>query len=768
VRLRNIIDRLLERPVSRDRRPLESVVAAVNEREPALASVDLSQEAARLRAAIGTREPADAELVDWFALVREAARRELGLRAFDVQLMGALALHRGRVVEMDTGEGKTLVAVFAASLNALAGRGVHVLTVNDYLARRDAAWMRPVYAALGLRVECVQQTMGPSERRRAWGADVTYATANEAGWDYLRDHLAEEPSDVVHRPFSYAIVDEADSVLIDEGRLPLVIAGGESLPTDLVWRADEVVGALESGLHFATDEHRRNVHLTDAGLDEAERILGVADLYAAGNTAALTTVNLALHAHVLLRRDVDYIIRDGHVQLVDELKGRVIQRRRWPDGLHSAVEAKEGLDITREARILSRITFQALISLYPKVAGMTGTAVRCAQEMRELYGVEVTIIPPNVPRIREDLPDVVFATTQRKEREVVDQIVRAHAIRRPVLVGTSSVQESERIAASLRTAGVDCVVLNARNDELEAAIIARAGAPGAVTISTNMAGRGTDIRLGGPDESARDEVAALGGLLVIGTNRHESRRIDDQLRGRSGRQGDPGSSRFLVCLEDDLLRRYGGDELSEDGAADEGPVDERAASKEIERVQQLVEALHFQQRANLWRYSRIVEEQRRVIYGRRDDVLFGRADGMLRLREPDRFAELAAGVGEQAVEQAERRVTLFHLDALWEEHLADLADIREGIALMSVGRMNPVDEFHRRAIGLFDERFAQVDDLVVETLLRAPMTAGGIDLAGAGVVRPSATWTYLLGDNPAEGGTELFRFFRGLKKLILS
>ena len=479
------------------------------------------------------------------------------MRPFDVQVLAAIAMHQGKLAEMQTGEGKTLAAVLPAYLNALTGQGVHVLTFNDYLARRDAQWMGPLYRFLGLTVGAVQQGMSPADRRRAYACDVTYVTAKEAGFDYLRDHLCMAPEDLVHRPFHYAIVDEADSILIDEARVPLVIAGSVEARRVDPYQAAELVRSLDARRDFETDEFARNVHFTDSGLDRLESQLRCGDLHAAENLDLLTELSMALHAQVLLRREVDYIVRDGQIELVDEFTGRVAENRRWPDGLQAAVEAKEGVPLRPQGTIRGSITLQHFLRLYPKVCGMTATAQAAAAEFEEFYELAVVVIPPNRPCVRVDAEDTVFTHKEAKYAVLVAEIAAARGRGQPVLVGTASVGESEHLAARLAKAGIECRVLNARNDEQEAAIVAQAAMAGAVTISTNMAGRGTDIKLGGDPPDEREPVVARGGLYVIGTNRHESRRIDDQLRGRAGRQGDPGQSRFFISLEDDLMERYG-------------------------------------------------------------------------------------------------------------------------------------------------------------------------------------------------------------------
>ena len=696
-----------------------------------------------------TREHLRAAL---YSLVREASRRVLGLRPFDVQIVAAIALDRGTVVEMQTGEGKTLAAVMPACLNALIGDGVHVLTVNDYLARRDAEWMGPVYRRLGLSVGFVQQGMTPGERRRAYGADVTYVTAKEAGFDHLRDLLATDVKDLVHRRFHFALVDEADSLLIDEARIPLVIAG--SVGRDDVSSAPRLAAlaaSLVAGVHFDTDEYERDVELTDAGIEQVEKVLGRGSLHDEANYTLLTSINCALHAHVLLRRDVDYIVRDDRIGIVDEFTGRVVPDRHWPDGLQSALEAKEGLERRPDGRILGSITLQHFVRGYPRLCGMTGTAQDAASELHELYGLDVVVIPTHRPMIRVDHADVVFTDREAKEKALVEEIQRAHASGRPVLVGTLSVEESERLAMQLGSAGVPCEVLNAKHDAAEARIVARAGALGAVTISTNMAGRGTDIRLGGEDEAGREPVASLGGLYVIGTNRHESRRVDLQLRGRAGRQGDPGESRLFVSLEDDLLVRYGVSSLLPSGfvlVASDEPIDNPIVRREIARAQRIIEGQNFEIRKTLCRYASVVETQRQRLMERRQALLHGRDVPDVWRGAPERRAAWAAAAGEDAVDRAERIVTLFHIDRAWREHLALCADLREGIHLVSLGGQDPLTRFTSDAIQAFRHVDDEVDEAVLKAMEHVRLNNGWLDLEPLGMKGPSSTWTYLVNDDP--------------------
>jgi preprotein translocase subunit SecA len=699
------------------------------------------ERADRLQAAIRT---------EYFALVREASRRVLGLRPFDVQVLAALALDDGHIVEMQTGEGKTLAAVMPASLNARSGQGVHVLTFNDYLARRDAEWMGPVYAMLGLSVGFIQQGMTHDQRRHAYHADVTYVTAKEAGFDQLRDLLATHLNELVHRPLRFALVDEADSLLIDEARVPLVIAGSIGRETTWAPRLAALVASLTPGVHFDSDEYGRDVELTEAGVEAAERALGAGSLHSELNYRLLTELNCALHAHVLLRRDVDYIVRDGRIAVVDELTGRVVADRHWPDGLQAALEAKEGVERQLDGQILGTITLQHFLNGYPRICGMTGTAQTAAEELQEFYGVGVVVVPTHRPMIRVDRPDIVFTHRDAKERAVVEEIQRAHSSGRPVLVGTLTVEESERLAGRLADAGVPCQMLNAKNDAMEATVIARAGERGAVTISTNMAGRGTDIRLGGANDAEHQQVAALGGLYVIGTNRHESRRVDLQLRGRAGRQGDPGESRFFVSLEDDLLVRYGIDALIAGRVVTDRrdqPIDHPVLRGEIARAQRIIEGQNFEIRKTLWRYASVLEGQRREVMAARHAILRGDQGPELWQRSA-RWRALADQVGEDAARSVAQMVMLFQIDRAWREHLGLAADLREGIHLVSLGGQDPLTRFTTEITVAFGRLETTIDAAVLEGLDHLPVNDGRVDLEALGIRGPSSTWTYLVNDDP--------------------
>jgi preprotein translocase subunit SecA len=757
-----------EESIEDDLAPYRELLQEINHRGERLAGETdgrLQEIAASLRERAQTGVASDQLLIEVFALVREAAQRILSMRPFDVQVMAGVALHRGKLVEMQTGEGKTLAAVLPACLNAWAGRGVHILTFNDYLARRDAAWMGPVYKFLGFSVGAVQEGMGNDARREAYKADITYATAKEAGFDLLRMHLCIDPGELIHRPFNYAIIDEADSILIDEARVPLVIAGDRPTSETSPYRIAEVISRLSEDRDWETDENKRNVFLTEIGVDRIERELKCGDLHAVENYLLLTEVNQALHAKALLRRDVDYIVRDQRIELVDEFTGRVVDDRRWPDGLQAALEAKEGLPIQPGGRIIGSIALQHFLRLYPKLSGMTATAQPSAEEVENFYGLKVVPIPPNRPCIRRDLPDVIFTHKAAKDKALIHEIEREHKIGRPVLVGTCSVEESELVAEKLREAGIDCSVLNAKNDEAEAEIIARAGALGAVTISTNMAGRGTDIRLGGAREEEREQVVGLGGLSVIGTNRHESRRIDDQLRGRAGRQGDPGTSRFFVSMEDDLMVRFDIDRLIPGKfrpALQDEPVDHPVIRSEVARLQRIVEGQNYEIRKTLRRYTSLVEEQRKRVGDWRMAVLSGEAEpDICAERAPERYGVICDRLGKEIAQRAERAITLIHIDQCWAEHLAFIAQVREGIHLVGIAGLDPLREFHKQIVEAFWKLQQTIEDRIVETFNTVEITDAGIDLENAGLNRPSSTWTYLINDR-AMSDLHQMLFGRGL------
>ncbi|WP_030490955.1 accessory Sec system translocase SecA2 [Micromonospora chokoriensis] len=753
-RFKSKFRRFLQRPGSTvDLAPLEKLLPAIEAREADLAALDDAELTEAAGAAVGYEEIC--------AVGREAARRGLDQRPYDVQLLGAMSLLSGKVAEMATGEGKTLTATIAAYGHVRLGNGpVHVLTINDYLARRDAQWMEPVYTLLGLTVGWVNEASTPQERRDAYACDVTYVSVSEAGFDYLRDQLVTDVEDRVQPPLTTAIVDEADSIMIDEARVPMVLAGAVPGEQDPVHAAAGLVRGLRKGKHYTVAEDGRSVAFTSAGLAAIEAKLGI-DLYDEEHVAQLSAVNVALHAHALLHRDVDYIVRDGSVELVDEMRGRVAQRRRWPDGLQAAVEAKEGLDATAEGEVLGTIAMQAYIALYPKVCGMTATAVLVGDQLREFFGLEVAVIPPNTPCIREDEPDRIYATRAEKDEALIDEIQRWHAKGRPVLVGTLDVKESEGLAAGLNAAGVPCVVLNAKNDDEEAAIIAEAGAYGAVTVSTQMAGRGVDIRLGGSDQSDQERVSELGGLYVIGSGRHDSRRVDDQLRGRAGRQGDPGGSVFLVSLEDDLVVRHAADSVPASPRMNaDGLVTDPQVDYAVEHAQRVAEGVNHEIHRNTWRYSVVIEQQRKALAARRERLLTSDVAAVMLLeKEPEKAGEM----DEDLLARAAKSIALYHLDRLWAEHLAELSEVREGVHLRALGRLDPLDEFHRAAVPAFTDLIPEIETRTIATFNETEFDEDWQPDDGT-LVRPTATWTYLVHDNPF--GSELDRLIASIGRRL--
>ncbi|MBM4338849.1 MAG: preprotein translocase subunit SecA [Deltaproteobacteria bacterium] len=682
--LGSLVKKIFGSKNERELKRIRPLVLRINEFEPRIHPLNDDQLRAKtgeFKERIERGEPLDEVLPEAFAVVREAARRTLGERHYDVQLIGGVVLHEGKISEMATGEGKTLVATLPAYLNALEGKGVHIVTVNDYLAKRDSEWMGAIYRFLGLSVGVIVHELNDQERKNAYGSDITYGTNNEFGFDYLRDNMKFDIQDYVQRDLHYAIVDEVDSILVDEARTPLIISGPTEDSTDKYYKINRIIPSLKQGNHFQIEEKTHAAFLTEEGVAQVEKLLHVENLYDPRQIETLHHVNQALKAHTLFKRDVDYVVKEGQVVIVDEFTGRLMPGRRWSDGLHQAVEAKENVRIENENQTLATVTFQNYFRMYKKLAGMTGTADTEAAEFRKIYNLDVVVIPTNMPLIRLNYADVIYKTEEEKFRAAVREIEELHKLGRPVLVGTISIEKSERLSFLLKKGGVPHNVLNAKHHEREAEIIAQAGRVGMVTISTNMAGRGTDILLGGnpkflartmveekenPEEmqkayeeafrkalnivqKEKEKVVQLGGLHVLGTERHEARRIDNQLRGRSGRQGDPGSSRFYLSLQDDLMRIFGSERISKImdrlGIEEDQPIEHNLVTKAIENAQKKVEGHNFEIRKHLLEYDTVMNKQREVIYTQRREVLTGE--------------DLRESVMEMVEEQAEGLVDLY-------------------------------------------------------------------------------------------------------------
>jgi preprotein translocase subunit SecA len=832
----SFLTRVLGDPNERDLKRIRPLVARINALEDevqALSDDDLKGMTAEFKQELENGATLDDLLPDAFAVVREASRRTIGMRHFDVQLIGGVVLHDGKIAEMRTGEGKTLVATLPAYLNALDGKGVHVVTVNDYLANRDQEWMGQIYRFLGLSVGAILTTMTPQspERRASYASDITYGTNNEFGFDYLRDNMARDLIEAVQRPLNYAIVDEVDNILIDEARTPLIISGQAEESVDLYVKFAHTVPRLKPEVDYTIDAKSRTVAITEEGIDKMERLLGVENIY---DDMELTRhLENALKAHAIFKLDKDYIVRDGEVLIVDEFTGRVLAGRRYSEGLHQALEAKEGVQIQRENRTLATITFQNYFRLYKKLAGMTGTALTEAEEFNKIYKLDVISIPPNKPIRRADNTDLVYRSEQGKFKSVVAEIKERHEAGQPVLVGTTSVEISEHLSDLLNLQGIPHNVLNAKQHAREAQIVAQAGRSGAVTIATNMAGRGTDIKLGGDptgyvdeilrerdidpefateedrqealDEAKRrcdldrEKVVAAGGLYIVGTERHESRRIDNQLRGRSGRQGDPGESRFFVSLEDELMRTFGSDRVAgfmgRIGMDDDMPLESKMVMGMLEQAQTKVETRNFDLRKNVVEYDDVIARQREVVYADRRAVLehadmhdrilemmghevkrqvqqYTQAnlpedwdlEGLVKQFEslnvqiPDEvFPEVvnrlkretlvseitqltqetyekkeqaviafakehdAVEPGEFYMRQFERAVVLHVIDTVWREHIDHLDVMRSGIQLRGVAQRDPLVEFKREAFAAFEELKAEIEHLITECALRAPV-----------------------------------------------
>ncbi|MBZ4686555.1 MAG: Protein translocase subunit secA [Clostridiales bacterium] len=773
--LRNLLD-----DNAREIKKLSKTVAEINSLEQSIAALsdsELRSKTPEFKERIEKGESLDDILPEAFAVVREASKRVMGMRHFDVQLMGGIVLHQGRIAEMKTGEGKTLVATLPAYLNALTGKGVHIVTVNDYLAKRDSEWMGQIYNFLGLEVGLIVHGLNSEERRTAYNADITYGTNNELGFDYLRDNMALHRDQLVQRNLHYCIIDEVDSILIDEARTPLIISGQTDKPTDLYYKITKIIPRLKKEEDFTVDEKANVVTLTEEGIAKVENMLGVDNLYDESNMQLSHHVNQALKAHVLMKRDRDYVVKDNQVIIVDEFTGRLMYGRRFSEGLHQAIEAKEGVKIERESQTLATITFQNFFRMYDKISGMTGTAETEEEEFRKIYGMDVVVIPTNKPMIRTDYSDVVYRTENGKFNAVVEEIEECYRKGQPVLVGTVSIEKSEMLSDMLKKKGILHQVLNAKYHEQEAEIVAKAGQRGQVTIATNMAGRGTDIVLG-------EGVKELGGLHIIGTERHESRRIDNQLRGRSGRQGDPGSSRFYVSLEDDLMRLFGADNITgimdKVGMDDSTPVDHPLISRSIESAQKRVEARNFDIRKHVLEYDDVINQQREVIYKQRRQVLEGEnlkdnvldmidtvidrtidtygavsqypeewdlkallsyseqlflpenvftTDDLAKMEKEEikeAFKEKAhelyenkeKELGSETMRELERFVILKVVDQKWMDHIDAMDQLRQGIGLRAYGQKDPLVEYKYEGYEMFNRMIADIQEDVVRYIFR--------------------------------------------------
>lgn len=759
---------------------MRKIVDHINELEPnyvKLSDANLVAKTDEFKRRLQKGETLDDILPEAFAVCREASKRVLGMRHFDVQMLGGICLHRGNIAEMRTGEGKTLVATLAVYLNALSGKGVHVVTVNDYLATRDSEQMGRLYNFLGLSTGLIVANLDYNQRKEAYAADVTYGTNNEFGFDYLRDNMVSDVSQMVQRPLNYAIVDEVDSILIDEARTPLIISGPGSRSTDNYYKLAQVVPHLVKDEDYTIDEKQKTIAPTDSGITKVEKMLGIENLYDADNIELNHLLGASLRAYAMMHRDTDYVVKDGEVVIVDEFTGRLMFGRRYSDGLHQAIEAKEGLKVERESQTLASITFQNYFRMYEKLSGMTGTAKTEEKEFNDIYGLEVIPIPPNRPLIHVDLPDLIFKSKAAKYRAVVRNAVERHQTGQPILIGTTSITQSEELSDMLLRAGVPHKVLNAKHHEQEAEIVANAGQMGMVTIATNMAGRGTDITLG-------EGVPELGGLAILGTERHESRRIDNQLRGRAGRQGDPGSSQFFLSLEDDLMRIFGADNISgimdKLGMEEDEPIEHSLITKSIERAQKKVEDHNYNIRKYILEYDDVMNQQREVLYEQRRRILGNEslrdtinemidklvteavdtyADEKLYPEEWDyeglhkhlsqyfltselmsteemeeytrqeldeRLHEIAHSeyqdrvdlLGEAMFGQLEKAIMLRVVDSKWMEHLDNMDMLREGIGLRAYGQKNPLVEYKFEAYDMFQHMIESIQDETIMALYK--------------------------------------------------
>ncbi len=689
-------------------------------------------------------------LPESFVLVFESIKRTLHITPFDVQLLAAISMAKGNIIELPTGEGKTLVAVFAAYLNSLSGNGVHVFTFNDFLAKRDAQWMKPFFHFLGISVDYISETKTKEERKAAYQADVTYVTVKEAGYDYLRSFLAYDVASIVQRPFHYAIIDEADSIMIDNARVPLIVAGDASYAIEIDKNIYSHVSALEENTHYKIDEYFKTVELTEEGYSFLEK--DIPDLYHADSLELLTKINLVLKAEFLLKRDVHYIVRNDEILIVDEFTGRIMKDCKWPDGLQTAVELKEGLRIKASESVMNRITIQNFLNLYPNLCGMTGTALSSAPEFLEFYNKYVDVIPPNKPCIRIDHTDTVLRSKKAKYNAIINKIVQIHKTGQPMLIGTGSIRESEELKAMLQKDLPDICILNAKNDEKEASVIANSGKLNAVTISTNMAGRGVDIRLGGKDGAQYNQVVSLGGLYVIGTNRHNSVRIDNQLRGRSGRQGDPGESAFYISLEDDIFRKYPIDKMIPERIKPDSmdPLISKAIHKAIRHIQKVIEGQSLNAEISLFKYSILYEQQRKIVSGNREDILYDRKtiakEMYCVLRESGKLRQIS----DTELNAALKSISLYAINECWADYLLLLENALDEVSVIGKSGSDPLLHYNHKLIEGFQRYQEDTQNKISEICKNMIIENDHIDLSKMGIQGPASTRTYMLLDGSEE------------------
>ncbi len=768
-----MLEKLFGDPNKRYLKKIQPIVEEINKLESKFerfSNEELKNKSKEFKERLGKDETLEDILPEAFAAVREAAKRTLGQRHFDVQFLGGIVLHQGKIAEMKTGEGKTLAATLPLYLNALSGDGAHLVTVNDYLARRDTVWMGQIYYALGLSTGCivhdaayiydpeysneekdkirdelggfkvVEDYLRPVSRKEAYQADILYGTNNEFGFDFLRDNMFYSKDDLVQRPFNYAIVDEVDSILIDEARTPLIISAPDTESADLYKKFARIVPQLKKEIDYTIDEKMRAVTLTNDGMDKIEKILGMGNIYSEKSIQIIHHLEQALRAEVLFRKDKDYVVKNGEVIIVDDFTGRLMPGRRYSGGLHQAIEAKEGVEVQKESKTLATITFQNFFRMYKKLSGMTGTAITNAEEFDKVYKLDVIVVPTNKPMIRKDLSDLVYKTEAGKFKAVIEKIKECRQKGEPVLVGTVSIEKNELLGNLLKREGVPCNILNAKNHEEEGEIIAQAGKPGSVTVATNMAGRGVDIVLGGNPSDSPDaqKVKDAGGLLIIGTERHEARRIDDQLRGRSGRQGDPGISQFFVSLEDELMQRFGSDRIKSlmdtFKIPEDQPIQNKLISNAIEKAQAKIEGYNFDIRHHVLEYDEVMNKQRTAIYKMRKDILFGndeelkkKVEELMDEEELKKYKEKMEKIGESDIGNLQKFVMLRTIDMFWMEHLETMECLKQGIGLRAYGQRDPLVEYKNEGRRLFGQMMDEINDTIVNMLLGVELKGGPIE-----------------------------------------